>query len=270
LLGVIAGLGCGVGLAFLLENLDTSLYSVNRIEEVTGLSTLGRIPNLQQQKQATFMNGNTPEGEAFRHLRTMLFAIGRDKTLRSILVTSAEPDEGKSTIISNLALTLAQSGKQVVVLDGDLRLPIMHKTFDLPNECGLSSVLKQEATLDEALQQSVIPGISVLTSGPLPSNPAELLSSSHMSNVLEELTQTFDITLVDAPAVLAVTDATVLALIADGVMLVVRRGVSRQEAVQEACLQLMHIKARIVGVVINGMEFSTSSAAQEYYHTAKA
>jgi capsular exopolysaccharide synthesis family protein len=261
-LGVIVGLGGGVAVAFLLENMDTALHSTETIEAVTGLATLGMIPHVSRRK-VTFLNGNSPEGEAFRQLRTRLLALSRDTRLQTLLVTSAEPNEGKSTVVSNLALTMAQYGRNVVLIDADMRLPTVHKIFDMPNTYGLSSVLNQEMELDDALQMSRIPGIQVLTSGPTPSHPAELLGTPQMSTLIEELSRRYDMVLVDAPAFLAVTDAAILASMVDGVLLVVGRSTAREETVQAARQQLLGVKARPIGVVVNRAEQPHS---YEYYH----
>lgn len=262
-LGFMIGLAGGVGLAFLFENLDTTLYTTEQIEEVTELSTLGKIPTAKRQRQIVFFNGSSPQGEAFLRLRTHIFTLDHDAPPQTLLVTSAEPREGKSTIVANLAFVIAQSSRKVIVVDGDLRRPTMHKIFDLSNEMGLSSILGQEATLDEAVQDSKIPGVQVLTSGPLPSNPAELLGSPQMTALIEQLVQQFDVVLLDTPSLLAVSDAAVLAPIVDGVVLVVGRARARREAVRAAHQQLADVKARSVGVVVNRAE---QDASYHYYH----
>jgi non-specific protein-tyrosine kinase len=253
-LGFVVGSVSGLGLALLLESLDTTLYATQQIQEVTDLPVLGRIPTVRRQWQMALFDGNPLQAEAFRRLRTAVFTLGRDVPLRTLLVTSAGPGEGKSTIVAHLAFSIAQAGRRTIVLDGDLRRPTLHKIFDLPNEQGLSSVLKQEATLDAAVQDSGIPGVRVLTSGPLPPNPAELLDSPQMTALVEQLAQQFDIVLLDTPALLAVTDAAVRAPTVDGVMLVVGRAQARREAVRAACQHLADVKARWVGVVVNRAE----------------
>ncbi len=249
-LACMVGLGGGTGLAFAFEILDTTLHTAKQIETTTGLSALGKIPSARRRR-AGFFNGNSPQAEAFRHLRTKVFALDTETPFRTLLVTSAEPREGKSTIVANLASAIAQSGRRVVVVDGDMRLPTLHKVFDLPNEIGLSTVLQEEVPLDEALQSSDIPGVWVLTSGPPTPNAAELLALPPMRASVEQLAQQFDIVLLDAPSILTVTDAALLALVADGVILVVARAQAREEAVQAACQQLSDIKARSIGVVVN-------------------
>jgi capsular exopolysaccharide synthesis family protein len=264
-LSLLVGLAGGAGLAFLFENLDTTLYTTQQIEEVAALSSVGRIPTARRQGRVFFFNGSSPQGEAFRRLRINVFALDHDAAPQTLLVTSASPREGKSTIAANLALAVAQSGHRVVTVDGDLRRPTLHRIFDLPNDVGLSSVLKQETTLDEGLEDSGMPGVWVLTSGPLPLNPVELLGSPQMITLIEQLAQQFDMVLLDTPALLAVTDAAVLAPIVDGVILVVGRTQARREAVRAACQQLADVKARLVGVVVNRAE---QDGTYEYYlHT---
>lgn len=262
-LGLMVGLAGGIGLALLFENLDTTLYTAEQIEEVSELSALGKIPTVRRQMQITFFNGNSPQGEAFRRLRTNLFTLDHDAPLQTLLVTSAEPREGKSTIVANLAFAIAQSGRKVIVVDGDLRRPTLHKIFDLSNEIGLSSILNQELTLDEAMQDSKIPGVQVLTGGPLPPHPAELLGSPQMTALLEQLVQQFDMVVLDTPSLLAVTDAAVLAPIVDAVVLVVGRAQARRESVRVARQQLADVKARSIGVVVNRAE---QDGSYYYYH----
>jgi succinoglycan biosynthesis transport protein ExoP len=262
-LGFVVGLVGGAGLAFLFESLDTRLYSTQQIEKLTALTTLGKIPTAERWPSHVFFNGNSPQAEAFRRLRTNIVNLDHEAPLQTLLITSAEPREGKSTVVANLAFALAQSGCKVAVVDGDLRLPTLHKILGLSNQMGLSSVLNQEATLDEVMQDSEISGVWVLTSGPLPSNPAELLGSSQMTAVIEQLARRFDIVLLDTPSLLAVTDAAVLAPAVDGVMLVVGRAQARGKAVQAACQYLADVKARSIGVVVNRAERDDS---YYYYH----
>jgi non-specific protein-tyrosine kinase len=258
-LGFVVGLAGGVGLAFLFENLDTTLYATRQIEEVAELSVLGKVPDVRRQRRIALFDGNSPQLEALRRLRTKIFSIDHDASLRTLLVTSAGSGEGKSTIVANLAFAIAQSGRRVVVVDGDLRRPALHEMFGLSNELGLSNVLKQEVSLEEAVQSSRMPGVQVLTSGPLPHNPAEWLNSPQMAALIKRLGHQCDMVLVDAPALLAVTDAAVLAPTVDGVLLVVERAQTRREAVRAARQQLVDVKARWVGLVVNRAEHGRSA-----------
>ncbi len=265
-LGLLVGLVGGLGLAFLFENLDTTLHTTGQIEQTTELHILGNIPATKQPRQITFFTNNSPQEEAFRSLRTNILMLDTNTPLQKLLVTSAEPGEGKSTIVANLAFATAGVRRKVVVVDADLRLPKLHYIFGLMNSIGLSSVLKQETTSHEAVQESIIPGVHVLTSGPLPPNPAELLSTPQMTKLMEQLTERFDVVLLDTPALLPVTDTAVLAPIVDGVLLVVGRTQARQEAVQAALRQLANVKARLVGIVVNRAE---QSDGYRYYHTVQ-
>jgi succinoglycan biosynthesis transport protein ExoP len=264
-LGLMVGLAGGMGLAFLFENLDPTLYTTRQIEEVTELPLLEKIPTVAKRQQTTLFSGNSPQGEAFRRLRTNTLALNHDVPLQTLLITSAEPREGKSTIVANLACAMARSGRRVIAVDGDLRRATLHEIFDLPNQIGLSSLLNQEATLDEAIQDGDVPGVRVLTSGPLPPDPAELLGSPHMADLIEQLVQQFDVVLLDTPSLLAVTDAAVLAPVVDGVILVVGRAQTQREAVRAARQQLAGVKARLVGVVVNRANQRSSDRYYRYY-----
>jgi non-specific protein-tyrosine kinase len=250
-LGVLAGLIGGVGLAFLLDHLDTRLYTTDQIEHLTALPTLVSVPKARKQRQAGFLNGDTPEGEAFRRLSTKILNLDQDLPMETLVVTSAIPREGKSTITASLAYAMAQSGQRVVLVDSDLRRPTLHKILELPNETGLSNVLKGEASLEQALQQTQTPGLYVLTSGPLPPDPASLLNSPEMTNVIKQLGQQFEQVFLDTPSLLAVADAAMLAPLVDGVVLVVGRAQVRGEAVQAAYQQLTDVGARSIGIVVN-------------------
>jgi len=264
-LGCLVGLVGGVGLAFLFENLDSAIYRTEDFEEVTRLPSLGTVPNGDFVGQAISLNGSNPYVEALRRVRTNLFTFNHDTPLRTLLVTSSVPGEGKSTLAANLAITLAQSGKKVVVVDCDLRLPTQHKIFNLPNKQGLSNVLVQQLNLENAIQESSIPGVQVITSGPKPRNPAELLGSPQMSAVINHLHQRFDTVLFDAPTLLGVTDAAVLASSVDGVILVVCRARSRREALRAACRQLADVRAHTLGIVVNRAELE----GNYYYYNRK-
>jgi len=262
-LAFLVGLVGGTAVAFLFENLDTTLHTTKQIVDVAKLSALGMIPTVRKRPRSTIFNSNSPQEEAFRRLRTNLLTFDHERPLQTLLIASAEPDEGKSTIVANLACSLAKSGRKVIVVDGDLRMPSLHQIFDLPNQVGLSSVLEQKVPLNKAVQDTNYLGVQVLTSGPLPANPAELLASPQMTALVEHLGQQFDMILLDSPALLAVTDAAVLARTVDGVVLVVRRAQTRQEAVQSAHQQLINVKARPVGVVVNQAE---QDGSYHYYH----
>lgn len=250
-LGVLMGLIGGIGLAFLFENLDTRLRTTEQIADVANLPALGMIPVAGKQPENTVLNGDSPMGEAVRRLRANIFAPNQEAPYKTLMITSAEPGEGKSTILASLAVALAQSGRQVIAVDGDLRRPTLHEMFHFSNHVGLSNILTQKRTLAEVVQHTTNPEVHVLTSGPSPSNPAELLSSPQMVDLIEQLAEEFDVVLLDTPSLLAVADAAVLAPIVDGVLLVVGRVPVRGETVQAARRQLEGVRAKSIGIVVN-------------------
>jgi capsular exopolysaccharide synthesis family protein len=170
------------------------------------------------------------------------------------VITSTVPGEGKTTVAASLAAAIAQTGRQVVVVDGDLRQPTLHLVFDLPNQAGLSDVLKGDASLCATTQHSAIDGLHVLTSGPVPADPTPMLGSPKMAAVIEQLAARYDRIIVDTPSLQTAADATILAALVDGVLLVVGRGKARAEGVQTAQSHVEDIGARSIGVVVNRAE----------------
>jgi non-specific protein-tyrosine kinase len=194
-----------------------------------------------------------PAAEAYRTLRTNIQFSSLDKPLRTLLATSTAPDEGKSTTLANLAVTIAQAEQRVILVDCDLRRPTLHALFDLPNDTGLTSMILTEDT-PPPLQETGVPGLSLLSSGPLPPRPADILGSRRMEAAIERLRSAADIVLFDTPPVVAVTDAAVLATKVDGVLLVFQAGRTSRERARRARQILEKVKANIVGVVLNNAE----------------
>jgi succinoglycan biosynthesis transport protein ExoP len=265
LLGSLIGLAAGLGLALLFENSDSRLHTTEDIRAAAGLPVLGRIPTVaNKQGQPHLLSPATSfsiEYEAYRGLRTNLLALGSESRLKTLAVTSADRGEGKSTIIANLALTFAKAGRLVLLVDADLRLPVLHKMFDLPNEAGLSHILNGEAAWDDVVQNTSAPKLNVITSGLSPENPTELLGSTTMQEWLGKAAAQFDLVLIDTPCLLSVTDAAVLSSIVDGMLLVIKRGKTRREEVQAALGQLADVKANVVGTIVNRAE-----KARKYYY----
>jgi non-specific protein-tyrosine kinase len=195
----------------------------------------------------------SPAAEAYRALRTNIQFSSLDKQLRTLLMTSTAPDEGKSTTIANLAITMAQSEQRVILVDCDLRRPTLHTLFALPNEEGLTSMMLQEGGR-VPVQKTEVPGLLVLTSGPLPPRPADILGSKRMEAVIAQLRDNADIVLFDTPPVTAVTDAVVLATRVDGVLLVFRAGATKRDRAREARRLLDKVNANIVGVVLTDVK----------------
>jgi capsular exopolysaccharide synthesis family protein len=256
LISLAVGVMAGIGLVFLFNSLDTTLYTITQIRSATGMSILGQIPHAR--RQARFLGNNHPQAEAFRRLRINLSMLDHAAPIHTLLVTSAEAGEGKTTIAANLAYAMAQFKQKILIVDCELRLPMLHKIFDLSNELGLSSILKQEATLSEAIHDSNLPGLWILTSGPLPANPSELINSPEMVTLIKQAAEQFDTVILDTPALLAVKHGVTLASVVDSVLLVVARARARQSVVATACELLVNAKARSIGVVVNHAEMDNT------------
>lgn len=204
----------------------------------------------------------SPAAEAYRTLRTNIQFSSLDKPLHTLLVTSTAPDEGKSTTLANLAVTMAQAEQRVILVDCDLRRPTLHTLFNLPNQVGLTSVILREETAPLPLLETSVPGLSLLASGPLPPRPADLLGSRRMEALIARLRDEADMVLFDTPPVIAVTDAAVLATRLDGVLLVLQAGKTRRDRAREARRLLEKVKANIVGVILNN---ARQEAGYGYY-----
>lgn len=208
-------------------------------------------------------NPKSHAAEAFRTLRTNIQFSALDEEIKTIVITSTQPGEGKSTVISNLALTMAQSGKKVLLIDCDLRKPTIHKKLGVSNQAGLTTILSKEKGLDEVIIASDIQNFNILTSGPIPPNPAELLGSKKMRSFIAELKESFDMILIDAPPVLAVTDAQVLSTLTDGVIFVAGYGQAEKNAVVRAKELINKVGGKILGVVINKIP---ANSTNHYYY----
>nr|WP_204956053.1 CpsD/CapB family tyrosine-protein kinase [Metabacillus crassostreae] len=205
----------------------------------------------------------SPIAEQFRTIRTNIQFSSIDKELQTIIVTSSGPGEGKSTTTANLAVVFAQQGKRVLLMDADMRKPTVHYTFRIENHKGLSNVLTRQATLGEAVNVTSQDNLWVLSSGPIPPNPSELLGSKGMIALLEQAKDEYDIVILDTPPVLAVTDAQILSNVADGVVLVVSSGKTEVDSAKKAKELLESAKAKIMGVVLNNKKVQDS---QHYYY----
>ncbi|MFA5028857.1 MAG: CpsD/CapB family tyrosine-protein kinase [Candidatus Methylomirabilota bacterium] len=214
----------------------------------------------------TLTDPKSPISEAYRTIRTNLQFVGVDQAKKAILVTSAAPGEGKSTTTANLGVSMAMGGLKVVLVDSDLRRPTLHKHFGLSNTVGLSSILADQAPLTQGLQATQLPSLSVLTSGPIPPNPAEMLASARMRELCEHLRSQSDLVIFDSPPVISVSDAMVLASLADGVVLVVRAGAFPSDVARNAKAQLESVKATFLGVVLNSVDLKRDGYYYRYYY----
>ncbi|TXL66759.1 CpsD/CapB family tyrosine-protein kinase [Cerasibacillus terrae] len=202
----------------------------------------------------TKLNPRSPISEQYRTIRTNVQFASVDEELESILVTSSGPSEGKSTITANLAIVYAQQGKKILLIDADMRKPTVHYTFRLDNLRGLSNVLVGENSLEQVVEFSGEENLDVISSGPIPPNPSELLASKKMQTFIEEAKENYDLVIFDTPPVLAVTDAQILANKVDGMLLVIRSGQTEKEAALKAKEALAPAHAKLLGTVLNDRE----------------
>lgn len=219
-------------------------------------------PANNQRKLITKVNPKSPVSEQYKTIRTNIQFSTVDQEYRTIMVTSSGPGEGKSTTAANLAVVYAQQGKRVLLIDADLRKPTVHYTFNFTNTFGMTTVLTKQSVLPETVKDSGVENLHILSSGPIPPNPAELLSSKAMSWFMNEAKELYDILIFDTPPVLAVTDAQVMANQCDGTILVVSSGTTETEASKKAKESLEAAKAKILGVVLNNKKKSETS----YYY----
>ncbi|GAC1611763.1 MAG: hypothetical protein NVS3B26_27860 [Mycobacteriales bacterium] len=253
-LGLLVGLAVGVGGAVLRETLDTTVKSPVVAEEIVGAPMLGAItydPDAPKRPLVVQVSPNSVRAEAFRQMRTNLQFVDIEHPLRSVVVTSSVPGEGKSTTTCNLAITLAQAGVRVLLIEGDLRRPRIADYLGIEGAVGLTSVLLGRTSLEDALQPWGDGLLQVLASGPLPPNPSELLGSAGMSELLRTVEGLFDLVLIDAPPLLPVTDAAVLGAIGSGVLILIRSNSTRREQVSRATATVNAVGATVLGAILN-------------------
>jgi capsular exopolysaccharide synthesis family protein len=292
LFGIIMGLGLGIGITFLLEYFDNSVRSIEDIKK-SGMSILGSIPiikleetgkrfgkngkhnssdrlNAQEAKTiagrlVTHFAPKSPISEAYRSLRTSIQYAKADTSLKTIVVTSPGPQEGKSTTVANLAITIAQMGTKTLLVDTDLRRPVLHSIFNLSRSIGISNYLVGKIELEEVIFKTDIDNLYVVPCGTLPPNPSELLGSQTMKKCINELKKQFDIILFDSPPIMAVTDAAVLSSEVDGVVLVVKAGHTDRNAVTRSNEILRNIPNNILGALLNVVNVEGVYGSY-YYH----
>jgi succinoglycan biosynthesis transport protein ExoP len=279
----LLSLGVGIGLAFLLDYLDDTLKSVEDVDRYIHLPALALIPTNRTERprlkgkspqaaevgEATALalidDVRSPIAEAYRHLRTSLLLSSAGQPPKTILVTSSQPSEGKTTTAVNTAVMLAQTGAEVLIIDCDLRRPRLHAHFNVPNSGGITNFLSGESDLDALLQPyEKLPNLKLLTSGPVPPNPAELLGSDEMRKLLNLVSDRFTHIIIDSPPAISFTDASILSTMVDGVVLVVHGGRSSRAIVRRAKQQLMDVGANIFGIVLNNVRLE----ATNYYYYA--
>jgi succinoglycan biosynthesis transport protein ExoP len=283
------GLTSGVGLAFLLEGLDNTVRTTEQAQMISGLPPLGMIPMgsrtaregasgkrlvIASSKEAVELvaqvRPQSQMAESYRAMRTSLLLSHLGAPPQVIMITSALPQEGKTTTSINCAVVLAQKGVRVLLIDADLRRPSIHKTLGMGPRSGLSNVLTGSATLQQTItRSSILPNLSILPAGTPPPNPAELLASSNMRDVLEELRGQYDHIVVDTPPTLSVTDAVVLSPRADAIVLVIRSGQTTKQALRRSRDILAQVNARVSGVLLNAVDLSSPDYYYYYEYQGK-
>ena len=282
LTAVIFGLALGLGAAVLLDRLDNTVRSPDEIAKRFDVTVLGLIPRIRltdvnadpstttaMNRLVTHADPRSPVAESYRSLRTNLAFARAHQDIKTLVLTSPGPADGKSTTIANLAITFAQQGQRTLIIDADLRRAVLDKTFGVPRTPGLTDVLVGTTPLADAVHATDIPNLFVLGSGQFPPNPSELLGSDAMQAMIEETKKQFDVALFDTPPLLAVTDAAVLSTRVDGTMLVVRMGSTAREAVRRALLALRAVHGRVLGAVLNDVDFRAGSyyGGYGYYYS---
>jgi len=283
MIAFLLSLVAGIGLAFLLDFLDDTVKSLDDIDRYVHLPALAMIPASHKDRGRLKGLGGTspatpsettalamiddvrsPIAESYRHLRTSLLLSSAGQPPKTILVTSSQPSEGKTTTAINTAFMLAQTGADVLIIDCDLRRPRLHSEFEISNARGLTTWLSGEKDLDGLIQSCPrTNNLKILTSGPVPPNPAELLGSAEMRKLLTQLCERFNHIIIDSPPAISFTDASILSTMVDGVMLVVHGGRSSRAVVRRAKQHLLDVGAHIFGVVLNNVKLET----QDYYYS---
>jgi tyrosine-protein kinase Etk/Wzc len=288
LLGAFLGLVLGMGSAVLLESLDNSLKSIEDLEDL-GVPVLGHVPRIREthkhRKHKTRTKGPTdqtggriashlitsfapksPISEAYRTLRTNIQFSSLDHPPQTILLTSPGPAEGKSTTVANLAITFSQMGTKTLLLDTDFRRPILHSIFGLEKEPGITNYLAEKTPLEAIIRKTPVENLDVITCGVIPPNPSELLASEKMKEFIAQLKKSHHMILFDSPPVIAVTDAVVLSLFLDGVVLVVCSGQTSHQGLTRAKSLLENVSAKVMGGVLNKIEAKSSYGSYHYYY----
>lgn len=305
--GTLIGLILGIVFAFLIETFDTSIGAIEEVEDFLGVHVLGIIPYISSQeiratlkekypgdvdeeianRNARLVSHFAPKSilaESFRALRTNLSFTSLEKDIKTTIFTSSSPKEGKTISVINLAITMAQAGNKVLLVDADLRKPVISRTFGLDQAPGLTDVIlgnyewrrvvrtitdvmMGKMSMDDIMETPGIDNLHIITSGTIPPNPAELVNSKGISEFIKEARSEYDMVLVDAPPVLAATDAAILGSRVDGVVLVYQVGKISRGALKRAKAQLDNVKAKVIGVVLNGLraEISPDFADYDYY-----
>lgn len=270
LLALITGLTMGIGIAFFFEYLDNTLKTPDDIKQYLRVPFLGLVGHFKvsgdgSRKNELIVLGEPKSNisEALRNIRTNIIFASSGLDKKSILITSAVPGEGKTLICSNLAIVMAQMGKKVLLIDADMRKPRIHKLFNLEKDFGITDLLVGNRVKKKTIfEDSPLKNLKIITSGTVPPNPSELLGSQRMKTLIAKMKERFDIILFDSPPVVSVTDPAVLSTIVDGVVLVAKAGATGKDVVQKSLDQLSEVGVKVLGVVLNDVDFKR----ERYYH----
>jgi len=288
LLGALIGLGLGIGLTFLIEYFDNTVKSPEELERM-GFNILSTIPRIEMDKVEkkverkfkklgqlegrkiearliTHLDPKSPVSEAYRTLRTNLQFSKVDQKLDSVLITSAGPKEGKSTTAANLAIAMAQAGQKVVLVDADLRRPVIHSIFGVKKDLGLTNYLMEAISYEQLFKTTFLDNLFLITSGVLPPNPSELLASHKMEDTLARLRADFDLVVIDSPPVIAVTDAAVMSTKVSGTILIVSAEHTNRDAIARADSLLKSVNAKLLGALLNGVNVEGMYGSYYYYY----
>lgn len=289
-ISVIVGILGGIGLAFFFDSMDDTIKTVDDIESVVNAIVLGSVPHIRkisgklkeiQRDRLVHMKPKDPVSEVYRSIRTNvlfsssvfakvvksanLYTRKEDTAIKSFVITSLGPREGKTTTFCNLGIALAQNDKKVLLVDADMRKPRLHDVFGMENTSGLSSFLNGEDKLDNIIKTTDIPNISVVLGGPLPNNPSELIFSQKMEQFIKQSKDKFDFILFDTPPTVVVTDANILGKLTDGLILVVESGKTRKNVIRRIFQGFNENKIQVIGVVLNKIPLDRSNPYYHYY-----
>jgi capsular exopolysaccharide synthesis family protein len=288
ILGIFMGLGLGIAYAFITEFLDNTVKAVEQLER-KGLTVLGIIPDMHHQqgmqslkkvqkpssggtdfkrRLITYEDPKSPVSESYRSLRTNISYASADNKIKSLLVSSPQPGEGKSTTVANLAIAFAQLRKKTLLIDADLRKPVQNNVFDLPRGPGLSEYLIGEVEqFDSIVHPTKVDNLFIVTAGGLPPNPSELLGSDRMSRLVDNLEQKWDMVLFDSPPIVAVTDSSMISAEIDALVMVVKAGQTDRAAIDRALDTIANVRSPLIGAILNGANPETLAGKYSYYYS---